>query len=255
MTFAPDFDRAIVTPSPNFGKRRSVATPDLIILHYTAMDTAKAACDWLCARESEVSAHYLIDENGEIFQLVLEKDRAWHAGQSSWQGGTDINSRSIGIEIANQGHEGGCPIYPDAQMRSVLELSKSIIARYHIDAKSVLAHSDIAPLRKRDPGEWFSWEMLSNHGVGHYRAPSPITGGRYFMRGESGQPIEALQSMLGLYGYGVDVNGQFDELTEAVVIAFQRHFRPRKVDGIADMSTIETLHRLLADHYNFKQQM
>lgn len=247
MTFAPDFDRASVMPSPNCGERRGVSKPDMLILHYTAMETAKAACDWLCAEESQVSAHYLIDEGGKISQLVAENDRAWHAGQSSWHGETDINSRSIGIEIANQGHEAGCPIYPDAQMRSVIELSQSIIKRHDIGPKRVLAHSDIAPLRKRDPGEWFSWKMLADEGVGHYVDPSPISGGRYFMRGESGQPIEALQSMLGLYGYGVDVNGQFDEVTEAVVIAFQRHFRPDKVDGIADMSTIETLHHLLAD--------
>lgn len=247
MTFAPDFDRAIVIPSPNFGERRGVFVPDMLILHYTAMETAKAACDWLCAEEAQVSAHYLVDVNGEVTQLVSEKDRAWHAGQSSWHGDADINSRSIGIEIANQGHEAGCPVYPEAQMQSVVELSQSIIGRYNIEPKRVLAHSDIAPLRKRDPGEWFSWKMLAGEGVGHYVDPSPISGGRYFMRGETGQPIEALQSMLGLYGYGVDVNGEFDELTESVIIAFQRHFRSEKVDGIADMSTIETLHRLLAD--------
>lgn len=247
MTFAPDFEGAVVIPSPNFGERRGVSTPDMLVLHYTAMETAKAACDWLCAEEAEVSAHYLIDENGDVSQLVSEKDRAWHAGQSSWHGETDVNSRSVGIEIANKGHEAGCPAYPDAQMKSVINLSQSIIARHNIKSNLVLAHSDIAPLRKRDPGEWFSWELLADEGVGHYIDPSPISGGRYFMRGESGQPIEALQSMLGLYGYGVKVNGQFDELTEAVVIAFQRHFRPEKVDGIADMSTIETLHRLLTD--------
>ncbi|MEW7006447.1 MULTISPECIES: N-acetylmuramoyl-L-alanine amidase [unclassified Lentilitoribacter] len=248
MTFAPDFDRAIVVPSPNFGERKGVSKPDMLVLHYTAMETAKAACDWLCAEEAEVSAHYLVDENGEISQLVAEEKRAWHAGQSSWHGEVDINSRSIGIEVANQGHEAGCPIYPDVQMQSVIGLSRSIIARHNIDPKRVLAHSDIAPLRKRDPGEWFSWKALADQGVGHYVDPSPISGGRYFMRGESGQPIEALQSMLGLYGYGLEVNGQFDELTEAVIIAFQRHFRPEKVDGIADMSTIETLHRLLAEN-------
>ena len=244
--FAPDFDGAIVHPSPNFGERRDVDGPDMLILHYTAMETAEAARDWLCVEESQVSAHYIVDELGVITQMVREKDRAWHAGQSIWKGVTDINSRSIGIEIANPGHDFGCPEFPQAQISSVIELSKSIIERHNIVPERVLGHSDIAPDRKRDPGEWFPWQELHASGVGHLVEPSPIRSGRYFMRGETGQPIEALQSMLSLYGYGTEITGEFDARTELDIIAFQRHFRPEKVDGIADMSTIETLHRLLS---------
>lgn len=244
--FAPDFKGAIVHPSPNFGERRGVDGPDMLILHYTAMETAIAARDWLCVEESQVSAHYLVDELGEVTQMVREQDRAWHAGQSIWKGECDINSRSVGIEIANPGHDFGCPEFPQAQISSVIALSKSIIERHNIVPERVLGHSDIAPGRKRDPGEWFPWQELHENGIGHLVDPSPIRSGRYFMRGESGQPIEALQSMLSLYGYGTEITGDFDERTEQDIIAFQRHFRPEKVDGIADMSTIETLHRLLS---------
>lgn len=245
LIFNPDFEPSMVCPSPNFGERRDVAGPDMLILHYTAMETAVSARDWLCKEESQVSAHYLIDEAGLITQMVPEHARAWHAGQSTWKGETDLNSRSIGIEIANMGHEAGCPEYPGIQIASVVALSKSIVERSNIAPERVLGHSDIAPLRKRDPGEWFPWKELYEAGIGHFVEPTAITGGRYFMRGESGQPIEALQAMLALYGYGTQVTGQFDEALERDIVAFQRHFRPEKIDGIADMSTIDTLHRLL----------
>lgn len=244
--FTIDFDGAKVMPSPNFGERRGVDQPDMLILHYTAMETAQSACVWLCSEESQVSSHYLIAEDGAVIQMVSEKARAWHAGQSIWLGDEDINSRSIGIEIANMGHEAGCPEYPEEQLLSLIELCRSIIKRYDIAPRMILGHSDVAPLRKRDPGEWFPWARLHGDGIGHYVEPTPITGGRYFMRGDSGQPVEALQSMLALYGYGTNVSGHYDDATQADVTAFQRHFRPQKVDGVADMSTIETLHRLLS---------
>jgi N-acetylmuramoyl-L-alanine amidase len=246
LSFSPDYEDAIVCPSPNFGERCNVSAPDMLIMHYTAMESAQAACDWLCSPQSEVSAHYLIDETGMVTQMVAEEHRAWHAGRSFWQGETDINSRSIGIEISNMGHEAGCPQYPDVQIQSLMKLSKSIMSRHDIAARHVLAHSDIAPGRKRDPGEWFPWKRLSENGIGHYVEPTPPTGGRYFMRGETGQPIEALQSMLALYGYNTPVTGVFDDALETNIIAFQQHFRPEKTDGVADMSTIETLHKLLS---------
>lgn len=247
--FKADFQSAKVVPSPNFGPRKlpigSTVSPSILILHYTAMASAKEALDWLCTEETQVSAHYLVAEDGEIFQMVPEAERAWHAGVSSWHGDADINSLSIGVEIANPGHELGCPPYPDGQMQAVIKLCKSILARHQIPPQNIVGHSDIAPQRKRDPGEWFDWQLLYEHGIGHYVEPSGIASGRYFMRGEQGQPIEALQSMLAFYGYGLSIDGVFGVQTEQVVIAFQRHFRPQKVDGIADISTIETLHRLL----------
>lgn len=242
----PDFDGATFCPSPNFGERRGDGKIDMIILHYTGMESGTNAQKWLCDPQSEVSSHYIVHEDGHIVQMVKEQDRAWHAGQSFWRGEEDINSRSIGIEIVNGGHTYGLPDFTHPQMVAVVKLCQSILSRYAIPAWNVLAHSDIAPVRKVDPGEKFDWKLLAQSGVGHWTAPTPITGGRYFCQGDSGQPVEALQAMLRLYGYRVEVDGQFDAQTKGVVEAFQRHFRPERIDGVADMSTIDTLHRLLS---------
>ncbi|MDO9414576.1 N-acetylmuramoyl-L-alanine amidase [Pararhizobium sp.] len=243
--FTPDFLRATVVPSPNHGERLGVAGPDMIILHYTGMPTAEGALAWLCADESQVSSHYFVHEDGRVDQLVPEHRRAWHAGRSVWKGETDINSHSIGIEIANAGHPGGLPDFPEKQIAAVVELCRNCGDRWSIAPERVLAHSDVAPIRKVDPGEKFPWGHLHSQGVGHWIQPAPVGGGRFFQRGDSGQPIEALQSMLSLYGYGTDITGNFCEKTEGDVAAFQRHFRQQKVDGVADISTIDTLHRLL----------
>lgn len=233
-----------VFPSPNHGERRGA--PDILLLHYTGMPDTGEALQWLCNPVSEVSAHYFVFEDGRVLQLVPEGRRAWHAGRGSWLGETDVNSRSIGIEIANPGHIGGMPPYPEAQVDVVIALCRDICARWRIPADRVLAHSDVAPERKTDPGETFPWERLHREGVGHWVAPAPIGDGRYFARGDEGQPIEALQAMFAMYGYGIEITGVFDETTEAVTRAFQRHFRPARVDGVADASTITTLRDLIA---------
>lgn len=245
--FEPDFVDAQRRGSPNFGERRNGRKPDMLILHYTGMETAQAALDWLCVKESQVSSHYFVDEAGLVTQMVPEAARAWHAGESHWKGETDTNSASIGIEIAHPGHQAGMPEYPDAQIRAVIILCKDIIARNAIAAERVLAHSDIAPMRKQDPGERFPWGRLYAEGIGHWVEPLPVSGGRFFHQGDAGQPVEALQTMLALYGYGLEVDGVYNASTTAVVRAFQRHFRPERVDGIADASTIGTLHKLLSD--------
>jgi N-acetylmuramoyl-L-alanine amidase len=244
--FAPDFAGGEVRVSPNFGPRRDEQRPDCLILHYTGMETGDAAEAWLCTPASEVSSHYLVHEDGRVVQMVRESDRAWHAGRGSWRGRSDVNSFSIGIEIVNPGPLGGFPPFPEAQIDMVALLCRDICARHGIPPHRVLAHSDIAPGRKSDPGERFPWAMLATQGVGHFVEPAPIQGGRFLAPGETGQPVEALQSMLSLYGYGLEINGLFDEETRISVEAFQRHFRPARVDGIADRSTIETLHRLLS---------
>lgn len=248
IAFTPDYPGAAVLPSPNHGPRlgKGEAGPDMIILHYTGMPTEDGAIDWLCRAESEVSAHYVVRENGEILQLVPESRRAWHAGRSFWAGETDINSRSIGIEIANAGHPGGLPPFPDGQIEAVIELCRDCVQRWAIPPERVLAHSDVAPVRKVDPGERFPWDRLHRAGIGHWVEPSTVTGGRFFQRGDCGPPVEALQTMLSLYGYRTDINGEFSEAMAGDIEAFQRHFRQERVDGIADSSTIETLHRLLA---------
>ncbi|CAN7344345.1 N-acetylmuramoyl-L-alanine amidase [Rhizobium sp. LjRoot98] len=251
--FACDYPTARFVPSPNHGERAGGLKPDMIILHYTGMETAAAALDWLCRDESQVSSHYFVHEDGRVDQLVAEDRRAWHAGKSSWKGETDINSRSIGIEIANAGHPGGLPDFPSIQIDAVVELCRNCGERWSITPERVLAHSDIAPIRKVDPGEKFPWERLHTGGVGHWVPPAPIGGGRFFQRGDQGQPVEAVQTMLSLYGYGIEVTGVFCEKTEGAVAAFQRHFRPAQVDGIADISTLDTLHRLLSTLPDFSR--
>lgn len=243
--FDPDYKTACVRSSPNHGERKDGRKPDMLILHYTGMPTAAAALDWLCNEESQVSSHYFVDEKGVVTQLLPESVRGWHAGQSCWKGETDINSASIGIEIANPGHQAGSPPFEDAQIDAVIALCRDIIERHDISAERVLAHSDIAPLRKQDPGERFPWDLLHKEGIGHWVKPLPVGGGRFFQEGDAGEPVEALQTMLALYGYDVQVDGAFNAGTAAAIRAFQRHFRPARVDGIADASTIGTLHQLL----------
>ncbi len=244
--FLPDFSGAEVRVSPNFGQRREISRPDMIVLHYTGMQTAASAEAWLCDPVSEVSSHYLIRDDGSVVQMVRESDRAWHAGRGSWKGRGDINSCSIGIEIANPGHANGYPDFTTVQIEAVIALCSDICGRHTIARERVLAHSDTAPGRKIDPGEKFPWATLAAAGIGHYVEPVPIAAGRALSEGDRGEAVETLQSMLALYGYGVEINGFFDVATAAVVAAFQRHFRPERVDGIADQATGETLHRLLA---------
>lgn len=231
-------------PSPNHGERLSGPT-DILLLHYTGMPDHEQALAWLCDPRSQVSCHYFVHEDGRVLSLVPEERRAWHSGASAWGGETDINSRSIGIEIANTGHPGGLPEFPDAQTEALILLCRDILGRHPIPAHRVLAHSDVAPGRKLDPGERFPWNRLGAAGIGHWVEPAEIADGRFFQRGDRGQPVEALQGLLALYGYGLEITGAFDQRTADVVAAFQRHFRPQRVDGVADHSTIETLHRLL----------
>jgi N-acetylmuramoyl-L-alanine amidase len=237
---------ARVHPSPNHNDRASPTGIDMLILHYTGMSDAESALRRLCDPRAEVSAHYLVYEDGGITQCVPESRRAWHAGKSFWKGSRDINSRSIGIEIVNPGHDGDYPEFPEAQIEAVVDLCVDICRRHDIKPWMVLAHSDIAPDRKQDPGEKFPWGRLAQNGIGHFVPAAELATGLLMQEGESGQPVEAVQSMLALYGYDVDVTGAFDARTKHAVAAFQRHFRPQKVDGIVDQSTVETLHALLA---------
>lgn len=243
--FIPDFSGATVVPSPNHGERVDARRPDMIVLHYTGMESAEGALNWLCSEQSQVSSHYFVYEDGRVLQLVPETRRAWHAGKSQWKGETDINSCSIGIEIVNPGHPGGLPEYTDVQIAAVIELCRNCGERWGVVPERVLAHSDVAPIRKVDPGENFPWNRLYEGGVGHWVEPAPVGDGRFFQQGDRGGPVEALQAMLSIYGYGTEITGIYDAGTEGDVDAFQRHFRQARVDGIADFSTIETLHRLL----------
>lgn len=232
-----------VHASPNVGERRGRLGPRILIMHYTGMASAAKAIDWLSRPESKVSCHYVIDEAGRITQMVPERLRAWHAGVAHWAGETDVNSASIGIEIQNPGHEDGYHPFPRAQMRAVRDLALDIVARHTIAPERVLAHSDVAPLRKIDPGEKFDWRWLALAGVGHWVPAVPMRGEIPAI--EDAGMLAAMRSMLVAYGYGVGVDGASGPDLATVVRAFQRHFRPARVDGVVDRSTLATLEHLL----------
>ena len=247
MTASPDSPLATLwCPSPNREPRVNGTVPDMLVLHYTGMDSAEAALDWLTREESKVSCHYLVDEDGRITQMVREAERAWHAGQSLWGGETELNSCSIGIEIHNPGHEFDYRDFPGAQMQAVEALCLDIFTRHPIRPERVLAHSDIAPGRKRDPGEKFDWARLAKSGVGLWVVPVPASEDLGLGPGDEGASVAALQQELAAFGYGLEVTSTYGRGLENVVEAFQRHFRPERVDGRADASTRDTLKRLLA---------
>ena len=234
-----------VIASPNHGQRAANRSPDMLLLHYTGMPSPEEALERLCSAASVVSCHYYISEQGRIFQLVPEELRAWHAGEGSWAGETDINSCSIGIEIDNPGHDYGYPDFSKRQIAAVTALGRAILRKRNIPAERVLAHSDVAPSRKQDPGEKFPWGLMHKCGIGHWTQPAPLTQGPRFEIGDSGDAVRSFQAALQDYGYGVPTHGEFDVHTQDVVLAFQRHFRPEQCDGSMDSSTLKTLGKLL----------
>ncbi len=234
-------------PSPNHGPRVEGKPVDILLLHYTGMPSAEGSLRWLCDPRSLVSAHYFIFEDGRVVQMVDETRRAWHAGVSFWAGETDINTRSIGIEIANAGPDSAAPEFPEAQIDAAIELCRAILARHPIPAHRVLAHSDVAPERKQDPGPFFPWRRLAAEGVGLWPVPgapsSPLRGDSLAV-GAYGPAVRELQSALAALGYRAAATGVFDWQTELVVTAFQRHFRAGRIDGVADAETVDTLDRV-----------
>jgi len=210
-------------PSPNHDARGD-APIDMLVLHYTGMRSAKEALDRLCDASAKVSAHYTIDEDGTVYAHVPEALRAWHAGVGHWADTSDINARSIGIELVNPGHEFGYREFPADQITSLTTLCHSILMRHPIPSWRVLGHSDVAPARKEDPGELFPWQQLAKAGVGLWPG--------------------ALASELGaqaLTRYGYDPDAPQDK----VITAFQRHFRPKKLDGLWDSECAGLLTSLL----------
>jgi N-acetylmuramoyl-L-alanine amidase len=221
--------------SPNVDDRPAGCAIDALILHYTGMPSAAAALARLCDPAAKVSAHYLIDEDGDVVQLVPEERRAWHAGISSWAGRARLNDCSIGIELVNPGHEWGYRAFAEAQYGACIALCRAILARWPIPPRRVLAHSDVAPARKQDPGELFDWARLAAAGIGLW--PQPGQG--------DARPVARLQTELMHFGYGMERTGRLDETTRLVVTAFQRHFRPARVDGRPDQATLARLDGLL----------
>lgn len=236
----------IAAPSPNFNERR--APPDMLVLHYTGMPTGEAALARLCDAEAQVSAHYLVEEDGRIFGLVPEARRAWHAGRGVWQGEDDCNAASIGIEIVNPGHEFGYRAFPDAQIEAVIALISDVRERWTIPDNRIIGHSDLAPERKDDPGELFPWKRLAEAGHGLWFEPAAerikALGG-LLQKGDDGIGVVVLRAGLHRLGYGIKPGGEYDAETEAAVRAFQRHWRQSRIDGVADGETRARLVGLL----------
>jgi N-acetylmuramoyl-L-alanine amidase len=207
-------------PSPNHGPRRAPRGIDMLVLHYTGMASAEAALARMCDPAAAVSAHYLVEEDGALWRLVAEERRAWHAGAASWGGVTDVNSRSIGIELQNPGHEHSYREFPAAQIAALTRLAGDIVARHRIPPARVLGHSDVAPRRKQDPGEKFPWEALAGAGFGLWPDFDHATA----------EPADARRDLAAI-GYEIA-----DDLAAAIT-AFQRHWRPARCDGALDGET------------------
>jgi N-acetylmuramoyl-L-alanine amidase len=232
--------------SPNHNERPAGTPIDTLVLHYTGMQSAEAALDRLCCEDARVSSHYLIEEDGALWQLVPDERRAWHAGPSFWRGHTDINSRSIGIEIVNPGHEWGYRPFPATQMDSVIALCRDLLARHPIEARNVVAHSDIAPDRKQDPGELFDFPLLARNGIGLFPESTKDLGAGDIVSDASG--LAPIRAALATIGYDVTGEGGWDPALGAVLTAFQRHWRAETINGKADAGTrarLAALTRLL----------
>lgn len=237
----------IAQPSPNFDTRPDGQAVDMVILHYTNMPDSSAALARLGDKQAKVSAHYLIDEAGQIYALVDEAHRAWHAGEAFWAGMRDINGRSLGVELAHCGPDesGQMAAYPKAQMQALLELLGDFARRYEIPPQHYLGHSDVAPARKADPGAVFDWPYLAAAGFGLV-SQADAANAPALSSGMKGDGVRQWQSQLAAFGYECPVSGHYDDMTEKVTAAFQRHFRPHQVDGVADAQSHARLLDLLA---------
>jgi N-acetylmuramoyl-L-alanine amidase len=222
----------IAAPSPNFDAR--TRPPDMIVLHYTGMPTGEAALARLRDPEAKVSAHYLVEADGRVFALVPEERRAWHAGKSVWRGERDVNP----------GHEWGYRPFPDPQVEAVIALVADIRTRWTIPDARILGHSDVAPDRKEDPGELFPWKRLAEAGHGLWAEPAAAPGAP-LAEGDEGPGVFALQAGLTRLGYDTPPTGAYDAATATVIRAFQRHWRPTRIDGAADGETRARLIALL----------
>jgi N-acetylmuramoyl-L-alanine amidase len=262
-------------PSPNFDAR--AASIDLVVLHYTGMQDAETALRRLTdpapkaghykgpwqaedvdpeTALGRASAHYVVGEDGTVFRLVDETNRAWHAGAGAWEGRDDVNSRSVGIEIVNGGHDFGLPPFPDLQIEAVIALVRSIMDRWELGPHRVVGHSDVAPERKNDPGERFPWKRLAAAGVSLW----PDAGGdnRLLCKpGDRGERVHALHASLAAFGYAVPDSDEpaaavFDAATEAAVRAFQRRFMSDRIDGVVRTELMEALDDLLEQIAEFE---
>jgi N-acetylmuramoyl-L-alanine amidase len=213
--------------SPNFDERTS--NIDMIVIHATNMEEL-ASIERLCNPGSNVSCHYLISQNGEIYSLVDDNKRAWHAGESFWRGREKLNTFSIGIELVNTNHLLETNIFPKAQMNSLIQLCIDLIKKYNIADYNIVAHSDIAPNRKDDPGQYFNWKLLADNCIGIYPEIKDIENNTILIsKGDKNSQVLKIQKMLKNFGYKIDLNGEFDEAMSMVIIAFKRRFYPNNL--------------------------
>ncbi len=236
----------IQLPSPNHDARPPGQAVDILVLHYTAMADAAGALAILRNPDAKVSAHYLIDEDGTIYQMVPEARRAWHAGVSHWAGASDINARSIGIELANPGPGPNARPFAEPLMQALEKLAHDILGRHPIPPARVLGHSDVAPARKQDPGETFDWRRLAAAGIGLWPTDVRPLAAQTLGPGDVGEAVSALQVELARFGFGAVNTGHYDAATAEIITAFQRHWRPARVSGIADAQTQDLLAALIA---------
>ncbi len=222
--------------SPNQDDRPEGVPIDMLILHYTGMRSAREAVERLRDPAAKVSSHYVVDEDGFVLRLVAEERRAFHAGVSYWRGHSELNGRSVGIEIVNPGHEFGYRDFPVLQLAAVCDLCLSILSRHSIPARNIVAHSDVAPDRKEDPGEKFEWEGLAQNGVGLWPVGVPDLGTTGVVRDAAG--LRGVRAALADIGYRVVPEGALDPALSSVLRAFQRHWRPEAVTGQADSGTL-----------------
>ncbi|MDE2517761.1 MAG: N-acetylmuramoyl-L-alanine amidase [Rhodospirillales bacterium] len=233
--------RVIARPSPNHDARPEGMAVDMLVLHYTGMQSGAAAIERLCDPAAKVSSHYVVEEDGAIYRLVAEDRRAWHAGVSFWRGRSGLNDVSIGIEIVNPGHEWGYRDFPVLQMAAVCDLCLAILSRHRIPARNIVAHSDIAPDRKEDPGERFDWQGLAENGVGLWPIGDAAMAARTGGAARDGAAMRPVRAALRAIGYDVAAEGARDPALASVLRAFQRHWRPEAVTGEADTGTLARL--------------
>lgn len=245
----------IEAPSPNWNERPAGTSIDTVVLHYTGMTSGEAALERLRDTAAEVSAHYLIEEDGRLFRLVAEEKRAWHAGVSVWQGQENINHNSIGIEIVNPGHEFGYRPFPAKQIDTLITLLSDIKNRHTIRADRFVGHSDIAPARKLDPGELFPWERLAGAGFGLWSGVDGSGHKPLAKKGDCGNLVAILNKQLGIVGYSTGQVQSFDATTEWAVRAFQAHWRAETVTGIFDEGTAARLEDLTAQVCNIGESL
>jgi N-acetylmuramoyl-L-alanine amidase len=226
----------ISLPSPNYNARPAGCAPSVLVLHYTGMRTAEEALARLRDPESQVSAHYVVGEDGAVWSLIPEECRAWHAGVSRWRGRDNVNDISLGVELVNPGHEFGYRPFPAPQMEALAALGRDILSRHAIPPRNIVGHSDIAPTRKQDPGELLDWAWLAAQGVGLWPVPKSEV---------RKQKAEAVQEALREYGYGIEITGAWDAQTRGIITAFQRHFRPHDLSGDWDAECAALLEGLL----------